>query len=54
MFSYKVDIEISKHAKERSNTYHLTEKIIIEAVKNPDETTKGYGGTLIAHKSLNE
>lgn len=49
-----MDIEISKHAKERIKAYNLTEKIVIETIRNPDETAEGYGGTLIAHKSLNE
>jgi len=48
------EIIISDHAKERAKTYNLTEKIIIEAIKNPDEIIKGYAGTFIAHKSLNE
>ena len=49
-----MDITISQHAKERIKTYNFTEKIIIEAVKNPDDIVKGYSGTSIAHKLLNE
>ena len=49
----KVDVIISKHAKERIKTYNLTEKIVIETLKNPDELIEGYAGTLIAHKLLN-
>ena len=50
----KVDIIISKHAKERIKTYNLTEKIVIEAIRNPDEIIEGYLETIIAHKLLNE
>ena len=48
-----MDVIISKHAKERIKTYNLTEKIIIETLKDPDEVIGGYAGTLIAHKLLN-
>ena len=49
-----MDIIISKHAKERIKTYNLTEKAVIESIKNPDEVIKGHSGTLIAHKFINE
>jgi len=45
-----VNIEILEHAKERIKTYNLTENIVIESLKNPDETINGYADTLIAHK----
>ena len=48
-----MEIIISKHAKERIKIYNLTEKIVIETVKHPDEIVNGYSGTLIAHKTLN-
>ena len=54
ILDYKVNIKISNHAKERVKTYNLTEKIIIDTIKNPDELIESYGGTLIAHKLLNE
>ena len=43
-----------KHAKERIKTYNLTEKIVIDVIKNPDEIIEGYSETIIAHKLLNE
>ena len=49
-----MDIIISQHAKERIKTYNLTEKIVLDAIKNPDEIIEGYSGTIIAHKLLNE
>ena len=49
-----MDIIISNHAKERIKTYNLTEKIVIETIKDPDEIIEGYAGTLISHKLLNE
>ena len=49
-----MDIIISKHAKERIKTYNLTEKIVTDAIKNPDEIIEGYSETIIAHKLLNE
>ena len=49
-----MNVIISKHAKERINTYNLTEKIVVESIKNPDEIVKGYAGMLIAHKLINE
>jgi len=48
-----VDIIISNHAKERIKTYNLTEEIVIEAIRKPDEVVKGYAGALIVHKLLN-
>ena len=39
----KVDVIISKHAKERIKTYNLTEKIVIETVKTPDEVIEEFG-----------
>ena len=48
-----MEIIISKHAKERIKVYNLTEKIVTEAINNPDETVDGYAGTLISHKTLN-
>jgi len=49
-----VNIVISNHAKERIKVYNLTEKVVIEAINNPDEVVEGYDGTVIAHKLLNE
>ena len=49
-----MDIIISKHAKERIKRYNLTEKAVVESIKNPDEVIEGHSGTLIAHKLLNE
>ena len=49
-----MSIIISNHAKERIKIYNLTENTIIEAIEKPDEIIKGYAGTLIAHKLLNE
>ncbi len=47
-------IIISKHAKERIDTYNLTEELVKNAVRKPDEIVEGYEGTLVAHKLLNE
>tara|TARA_Y100000294_G_scaffold55359_1_gene52228 strand:- start:507 stop:689 length:183 start_codon:yes stop_codon:yes gene_type:complete len=47
-----VAIIISNHAKERIKRYNLKESVVIGAIKKPDETVKGYEGTLIAHKLL--
>ena len=33
---------------------HLSVELVKEALRNPDETVKGYEGRLIAHKLLNE
>ena len=49
-----MDIIISNHAKKRIKTYNLTENFVLEVIKQPDEVVEGYGGTLIAHKLLNE
>lgn len=49
-----MDIIISKHTKERITRYNLTEKTVIEAIKNPDENVEGYAGTIIAHKLLDK
>ena len=48
-----MDVIISNHAKERIKTYNLTEKIVLETLKNPDELIEGSAGALIAHKLLN-
>jgi hypothetical protein len=48
-----VRIIIPKYAKERIKTYNLTEELIENTLKNPDEIVKGYEGRLIAHKLLN-
>lgn len=47
-------IIIPPYAQERIKRYNLTEDLIKDAVRNPDETIKGYEGRLIAHKLLNE
>ena len=44
---------ISKHAKERIETYKLTEELVKNALKNPDEIVEGYEGQKIAHKLIN-
>ena len=49
-----MDVIISKHARERIEAYNLTEKIVVETIKNPDESIGGYSGTFIAHKLLND
>ena len=50
----EVKIIIPPYAKERIKRYNLTEEIVKDALKNPDETVKGYEGRLIAHKLLDE
>ena len=45
-------ITIPQYAKERIKRYSLTENIVEDAIKNPDETVKGYEGRMIAHKLL--
>ena len=32
----------------------ITEKIVIETLKNPKKVVKGYGGRKIAHKMFNK
>ncbi len=49
-----MDIIISKHAKERMDTYNITEKLVKGAIKDPDEVVEGYEGAIIANKLLNE
>lgn len=49
-----MDIIISKHAKERMETYDITEELVKAAIRYPDEVVEGYEGTVIAHKLLNE
>jgi hypothetical protein len=46
-------IEISDHARQRIKRYGLDEKLVIAAMRNPDEIMEGYEGRKIAHKSLN-
>ena len=48
-----MNIIITNHAKERIKIYNITEKIVIETIRKPDEVVKGYAGTSIAHKLLN-
>lgn len=43
-----------RETKERIKTYNLTEELVKDVIRNPDEIVKGYGGRLIAHKLLNE
>lgn len=47
-------IIIPPYAKERIKTYNLTENLVKDALKNPDETVRGYEERLIAHKLLND
>lgn len=49
-----MEIIIPNYAKERIKTYSLTEELVKDAIRNPDEIVKGYEGRLIAHKLLNE
>ena len=49
-----MEIIISKHAKERVEIYKLTEEMVKDALKNPDEIVEGYEGQKIAHKLLND
>ncbi len=49
-----MEIIIPIYAKERIKRYNLTEDVVKDALKHPDETVKGYEGRLIAHKLLNE
>ena len=37
-----MEIIISKHAKERVEIYKLTEEMVKDALKNPDEIVEGY------------
>lgn len=46
-------IHISSHAKRRMKTYGLSEKVVLDTIKNPDKTLTGYAGRLIAQKNIN-
>lgn len=46
-------IIIPPYAQERIKAYNLTEELVKDAIRNPDEIVKGYEGKLIAHKLLN-
>lgn len=48
-----MEIEITNHAKERMRTYDITENLVKDTVKNPDNITEGYGGRNIYQKKLN-
>ncbi|MBI2649864.1 DUF4258 domain-containing protein [Candidatus Woesearchaeota archaeon] len=49
-----MEIIIPNYAKERIKTYNLTEELVKDAIRSPDEVVKSYEGRLIAHKLLNE
>jgi len=49
-----VKIIIPLYAKARISRYNLTEDLVKDALRNPDEIVKGYEGMLIAHKLINE
>ena len=49
-----MNIIIPDYAKGRIKRYNLTEDLIKDTLRNPDEMVKGYEGRLIAHKLLNE
>lgn len=49
-----MNVIIPPYAKERIKTYNLSENLVKDALINPDEIVKGYKGSLIAHKLLNE
>ena len=49
-----MNIIIPDYAKGRIKRYNLTEDLVKETLRNPDEIVKGYEGRLIAHKLLNE
>jgi len=46
-------ITITNHAKERMDTYDLSEETVKNAIINPDEIVNGYKERLIAHKAYN-
>lgn len=48
-----MNIRISEHAKDRMKIYGISERIVIDALNEPDEVVDGYGGRKIAHKRLN-
>lgn len=45
-------IIIPPYAQGRIKAYNLTEQLVKDAVRNPDEIVEGYEGRLIAHKLL--
>ena len=49
-----MNIIFTKHAKERIKTYNLSDDIVKDAIRNPDEIVEGYEETMIAHKLLNK
>ncbi|WP_456327076.1 DUF4258 domain-containing protein [Archaeoglobus sp.] len=42
------------HALDRMKKRGITEKIVIETLKNPEKVVKGYGGRKIAQKMFND
>jgi len=49
-----VKIIIPLYAQARIKTYNLTEQLVKDTIRKPDEIIKGYGGRLIAHKLLDK
>ena len=47
-------IIIPPYAKQRIKAYNLTEELVKNVLRNPDEIVKGYEERLIAHKLLND
>lgn len=46
-------IDITPHAKERMNKYHITEEMIINCLENPDMVKDSHSTRKIYHKKLN-
>ncbi len=47
-----MDIEITKHARERMHVYNVSEETVVEAIINPTSTLPGYGNRTIYQKVL--
>ncbi|MBI2583266.1 MAG: DUF4258 domain-containing protein [Candidatus Aenigmarchaeota archaeon] len=45
-------MEISGHARERMQKYNVSEKLLMDAINNPDSTFEGYRGRKIYQKRL--
>ncbi|MBI4895844.1 MAG: DUF4258 domain-containing protein [Candidatus Aenigmarchaeota archaeon] len=46
-------LEITKHARERMETYNVSDDLLISAVTNPDIIVDGYSNRRIYQKKLN-
>jgi len=48
-----MEIELTKHARERMEEYNVTESLVKETLSNPNFIVEGYGNRKIYQKKLN-